>query len=401
MINKERIDFLLKQYVSDNLSVGEREELLQYLQDTPEDVLSEDMLRVVERLRSNDILEETPSQRIWQAVVEDPRVQKKTIVRRIQSRCTQYFPHIAVAMVLIAISTVFFLYKNNTWQTHQIDASSTLADVSDLATTIKPGTQQATLTLPDGQIVVLDNLHENKLIKGEGFELHIVDGEIQYNAGGQLPVSAETTLRTPRGGEYQMHLPDGTQVWLNAGSSITYPLCFATDIREVSIEGEAFFEVKKDQTRPFVVRADQTSITVLGTQFNVSVYPEDTHVETTLIEGSVRLQKGETVRLLKPGQQASISKEKDQHIAVRSVDTEEITAWKNGYFYFQDEDIKSAMDKIGRWYDVDIAYKDKLSQRGLDGTISRMENLDQLLKALELTGTAKFTLEGRRVIVSE
>lgn len=123
-----------------------------------------------------------------------------------------------------------------------------------------------------------------------------------------MDLTAQTTLRTPRGGEYQTRLPDGTTIWLNAGSSITYPITFASDKREVHIEGEVYFDVQKDKKRPFLVHADQTVITVLGTQFNVSAYPEEQRIQTTLIEGSVRLQKGTEIRYLRPGQQAKTAK---------------------------------------------------------------------------------------------
>lgn len=397
MINKERIDFLLRQYVSDTLSSTEREELLTLLQHTTDDILSEGMLTIVEEMRRDGILDETTSQEIWQAVRQDPRFRKKSLIRPLYSYYRWYYCA-AVAVVLIVIG--FFFNKNNTDIPQGREIAWTPVSITDSITVIQPGTQQATLTLPDGQVIALDELGEDKIVKGVGFELHIVNGEIQYKGENQTAVLAMTTLRTPRGGEYQTRLPDGTEVWLNAGSSITYPLSFAADRREVYIEGEAFFDVKKDRNRPFIVYAEETSITVLGTQFNVSAYPEEKRIRTTLVEGSIRLQKGEAIRQLVPGQQAHTLRE-SQHITVQSVDIEEIMAWKNGYFYFHNEDIKSAMEKIARWYDVEVRYKDNMSQIGLDGTISRMENLNQLLQALQLTGTAKFALEGRRIIVSE
>src|SRR5690606_18957184 len=164
-----------------------------------------------------------------------------------------------------------------------------------------------------------------------------------------LSAATELTLTTPRGGQYQTTLSDGTKVWLNAGSSLRYPLHFPTDKRVVTLEGEAFFEVSHDTKRPFTVRVADTEIEVLGTQFNVNSYR---NVTTTLVAGSVKIANDTGQQLLKPGQEARV----EEHITVHAADIDKVTAWKNGYFHFKDDNMMEIMDQLARWYDVDVTY---------------------------------------------
>lgn len=398
-MDEKRTNYLLTGFARNNLSREEREELLSLLQrDTNGEVLGDNMQKIVDQLVREGIIDDVPSQQIWEVIRSDPRL-KKSRVKQPRGNYSFFYYAAAIALFVIFLGAYFFHAHDSldSTQNRSMTSSNAKGVTRD---TISPGIQQATLTLPDGKVIALADLTENTVVKGDNYEISLVEGKIQYKGQNDNHTPLMTTLTTPRGGEYQLRLPDGTNVWLNASSSIRYPIRFAENARNVYIEGEAYLEVKKDAEKPFIVQADQTKITVLGTEFNISAYPEQKEVLTTLIEGSVRLQKGETSRQLYPGQQARISKGEDEHIVVQSVDTEEVIAWKNGYFYFNNENIKSAMAKIARWYDVDVVYT-AVPQQGLDGTISRLENLQQLLQALELTGAAKFTLEGRRIVVSE
>ena len=193
-------------------------------------------------------------------------------------------------------------------------------------------------------------------------------------------------------------LPDKSQVWLNAASSITYPSAFAGKERKVTLHGEAYFEITKNKEQPFIVNASNTNIKVLGTHFNVMAYENEAAVATTLLEGSVALNSGKSSKMLIPGQQGLTGA--DGEIAIHKVDVNDVVAWKNGYFSFRNESIQTVMNKIARWYNVDIEYKGKLSDETMEGSVSRDEDISELLDYLELTDIATFKIDGRRVIVT-
>lgn len=395
-MDEQRVLYLLRGYIQNRLSNREKielSEIMKYDGDNP--LLGELMEEVFAEHRHTIKDSSTPSSQMWQAILNDARFfanEERTINRK-SFLSTWYYLAGAAACILVGY-TIYFFQQGIEMPNRGDEILITTTEKA-----ITPGREQATLTLPGGKVVALDSLKEGTSLQGEGFTLRFEDGQIKTDGANDQLLSATTTLRTPHGGEYQTRLSDGTSVWLNAGSSITYPLVFHTDKREVTITGEVFFDVEKDRNKPFVVHAEETSITVLGTSFNVSAYPEDMAIRTTLIEGSVRMQKGQKVKNLLPGQQALVQKGESNDITVQTVDIEEAIAWKNGYFYFHKEDIQSAMKKIGRWYNVEVKYEGELPDRGLDGTISRMEDLRQLLDALELTGAAQFSLEERRIIV--
>ena len=396
-----RTNYLLKAYLSDTLSSVEREELLFLLQSASKETeLVENMQELIDELtQAGQLPVDIPSQTLWQALSQDARLQPD-MVYSIGRQTKWKWMSVAAAVLILAGA---FFYDQSQVRVKGAKESSVVAKQkkSPKAEVIAPGKQDATLTLPDGQIIVMNDLINGKSVKGENFEVSIENGQIRCHGLHGQPVNMTTTLRTPRGGEYQLNLPDGTEVWLNASSSITYPINFAHDRREVQIEGEAYFHVKKDLKRPFTVHAEKTAITVLGTQFNVSAYPEQKNIKTTLVEGSVELHRGNLVRKLHPGEEANTTKGELEQIKIQTVDVEEAIAWKNGYFYFHNENVKEAMEKIARWYNVEVVFQGNVPKKGLDGTISRLENLNQLLQALEMTGAAHFTLQERRIIVSE
>lgn len=396
-----RINYLLKAYLNDTLSFAEREELLFLLQsDSKETELVENMQELIDELtQSGQLPVDIPSKKLWHALSQDARLQSDKIYSIARQKKWKW---VSIAAAILVLMGSFFYHQSQAPLKGSKDSSvTTRQQKSPKADVITPGKQAATLTLPDGQIIAMDDLINGEHVKGKNFEVSMENGQIRYGVLHGQPIGMTTTLRTPRGGEYQLNLPDGTKVWLNASSSITYPINFANDRREVQIEGEAYFHVKKDLKRPFTVQAEKTSITVLGTQFNVSAYPEQKHIKTTLVEGSVQLQRGNLVCKLHPGEEANSTKGDLEQIKIHTVDVEEAIAWKNGYFYFHNENVKEAMEKIARWYNVEVVFQGNVSKKGLDGTISRLENLNQLLQALEMTGTAHFTLQERRIIVSE
>ena len=229
------------------------------------------------------------------------------------------------------------------------------------------------------------------------------DGMLEYVvsqiATGNMQKPSFNTITTPRGGEYQLVLPDGTKVWLNAASSLKFPSAFTGKSRDVELTGEAYFEVAKNKERPFRVKFNNSEIEVLGTHFDVKAYKDDEEARATLLEGSIKITKNNEQRILLPGQQATESDKKGLKISAANI--EEAVAWKNGFFIFHDLDIQSIMRTAARWYDIDVNYQGNLTNKQFGGRISKYKNISGLLKNLELTGTIHFTIEGRRVTVIE
>jgi ferric-dicitrate binding protein FerR (iron transport regulator) len=339
----------------------------------PEDVLEE------ERLIWN---------RIWKKIPEDnnARYFKK------------WYP-IAAAVILICLSTgAYFLFKKPV-------VNNLTTKNESLKNDIAPGGNKAVLTLANGTRVILDdtkngNVSQNASIKvnktGNGILVYHFTKSV---SGKNATASSEiNTITTPRGGQYQIELEDGTKIWLNAASSIKFPQVFTDDTRQVELSGEAYFEVTKNKAKPFVVKANGTQVQVFGTHFNVNAYTDNSIIATTLLEGSVSMTYAGATVILKPGQQGVTSKT-GLPIKAGFVDTEEIMAWKNGLFVFHDQSIANIMKQVSRWYDVDIEYQDGVQNREFGGTISKYKNITELLNNLQLTQTIHYKLEGRRVII--
>ena len=271
---------------------------------------------------------------------------------------------------------------------------------------VPAGGNKATLTLADGQTVDLAKVTTENLIGQAGVTINKSIGEISYDKAGEGPgQAAYNVLKTPLGGQYKVVLPDGSRAWLNAGSSLKYPTLFSGDQRDVEMSGEIYFEIEPDKKKPFHVKVldkyqggKDMEITVLGTHFNVSSYGDEPTMETTLLEGSVKVEKGDVTKILKPGQQASVAGGKPREIAVNMVDTESVVSWKEGRFEFNGN-IKQIMRQISRWYDLDVVYAGNVEKMAFVGTISRKNNVSEVLKMLEMTGGIQFRIEDRKILV--
>lgn len=267
-----------------------------------------------------------------------------------------------------------------------------------IKTDIVPGGNKAILTLQDGSKIVLNDAKDGTLAQqGNTDVVKLANGQIVYNETAAAPAKVlYNTMTTPRGGQYKLTLPDGTEVWLNSASSITYPTAFAGTERDVSITGEAYFEVAKDKTKPFHVRSGNQMVEVLGTHFNIMAYDDEDAIKTTLLEGSVKITENNQSSLLKPGEQAVVDKNGGLKIAPAAID--EALAWKNGYFKFNRVDIKFIMRQLARWYDVSVVYEGRLPQDEFVGKIGRGENIAQVLHILELDDV-HFKIEDKKIIV--
>ncbi|HWW40092.1 FecR family protein, partial [Pedobacter sp.] len=258
---------------------------------------------------------------------------------------------------------------------------------------------KAVLTLSDGKNIILDEAADGHIADQSGVTItKTKQGEIIYAVNNHLTSKAVNQISTPKGGQYQIQLPDGTKVWLNSASSLRYPASFSGPERKVELSGEAYFEVTKNKNMPFKVLTRKQEITVLGTHFNVNGYEDEETIKTTLLEGSVKVKimGSENSALLKPGEQSVYEK---NGLNVVNADLDEVIAWKNGYFLFQDEDIHAVMRKVARWYDIEVVYQGNLSRKHIGGSVSKSKDLSDVLMILKATDEVNFKIEGRRVTV--
>ncbi|MGO4290626.1 FecR family protein [Chitinophaga sp. RAB17] len=299
----------------------------------------------------------------------------------------------AAAVLLIMLGTGFSWWYRSAHRVAVVAGNTTRA--------IIPGGNKAVLTLADGSTIVLDSARDGALgSQGNTRIIKLDSGRLAYtaNQGDANAAPQYNTISTPRGGQYQVVLPDGSQVWLNAASSLRFPVAFTGNDRTVTLTGEAYFEVAKNADKPFIVRTRGMQVNVLGTHFNVMAYPDEGRVKTTLVEGAVSVSQGNATSLIQPGQQASIN-DAGTTFMISKPDIEDVMAWKEGEFRFRKTDISMIMRQIARWYDVDIEYKGDLSGIKLYGSMTRKENAAQLLELLEQTGMVHFSTNGNKITV--
>ena len=311
------------------------------------------------------------------------------------------FKYISIAAVLAIVFGSFYYF--------QIQNSTILTGVSQTKKKILdilPGKNKAILTLADGSEVVLDENTSSDISDQDGIRISKEkDGQLVYTILNNKLLNADkniayNTISTPKGGQYQVILPDGTKVWLNAASSLKYPEVFIGKQRSVVLTGEAYFEVAKNKSMPFRVQSQSQNVEVLGTHFNINSYLDDNTVKTTLLEGSVKVSNLKFSKILKPGEQAISGIGEQALIKIAAdVDTDDETAWKNGLFQFNDSELKVILNQLERWYDVKIDYSDVPTKR-YNGMVPRKSKLSEVLKMLEKTGNIKFELEeGRKLKV--
>jgi len=305
-----------------------------------------------------------------------------------------------------AASIVFFIISFSLYHILNRPKPSHLVQNSEkhFKDNILPGTNKAILRLGSGKVVVLNDAKNGVL----AYESNV---KIKKTANGQVTYSPTTstgnainlnnnTITTPRGGQYQLILPDGTKVWLNSASSLSFPDVFAGTERDVKLTGEAYFEVAKNKKMPFKISVNNIKVEVVGTHFDIMAYNDEDNIKTTLMEGSVKISASNVNALLKPGQQAIFDKLKN-NINVGYVNTADAIAWKNGYFVFDRENIQEVMRKIARWYNVDIDYSKDIPDDHFEGSITHFVNVSKVLDMLELTGEVHFIIKERRITVTK
>lgn len=297
------------------------------------------------------------------------------------------------ASLLLLISTSLYLLKTE-------DKVQKPAEMAAAPNDILPGGNKAILTLSNGSKIILDDVEKGVLANEAGVLIEKTsEGKITYSFSNNNTATEllYNTIETPVGGQYQVNLPDGSSVWLNSSSSLRFPAVFTGNTRDVELQGEGYFEIAKNKAKPFLVKSGNQLIQVLGTHFNVNAYTDEPTINTTLLEGSIHISELNSKKsvLLKPGEQSIV----DKNIHVVKVDTLAAIAWKEGYFQFQDADIKTVMRQLGRWYGVNFKNTGAIPDQKYAGAIDKNLTLQQVLEILDKS-QIRFKLEGKEVIVT-
>lgn len=298
----------------------------------------------------------------------------------------------AAAVVLLLLGGDYLF---NRWEAPRPVETASVKQTQD----VQPGGNKAVLTLADGSVITLDSVQNGTVAtQGNARVSKVQNGELVYHGVGKAETVSYNTVSTPRGGQYKVVLPDGSQVWLDAASSLRFPTAFNGRQREVELTGQAYLEIAADKTQPFHVKAGGTDVEVLGTHFNVNAYGDESAVRTTLLEGAVRVSNGKESQLLEPGEQANSGNGQEGIRVNANADVDAVIAWKNGLFQFNDADLKSVMRQLNRWYDVDVVYEGNIPPQQFEGKIQRNLTLSQVLRILEKS-QVHFRIEGRKIIV--
>lgn len=377
-MERNELAILSKKYLAGAASDEEKNRLLQWYNTYDEQALT----AYLAGPETETGLEQRMRSRLMAATAPEPRV---VPLRRNGWKAA------AAVILLVTAGAGFYVWQSGKKQ-----------PLAEKAVTITPGSDKATLTLADGTVVNLDSAGTGVLtVQGNSKVTKTTHGQIVYkNSNANASAVSYNVLRTPRGGQYKITLPDGTDVWLNANSSISYPTVFAGKERNVGITGEAYFEVAEDAERPFTVKVNNNmDVMVLGTHFNINAYTDESTINTTLLEGAVLVRTPGAARHLTRGQQAKVTPAGDGIVGVKRVDANSAIAWKNGYFSFEDADIPTVMRQLSRWYNIEVKYSEKIPEETFTGEIGRSLTQEQLLKVLSQAKINFKVEEGRRIII--
>ena len=387
MLTKNEFLALYEKYMSGQCTDAEKRLL---------DTYRDEMLLADEGWDDEEANEADVRARIWQRLSENRKVVPITRYKIYKSRWLQ----VAAVLLIGLLAGLLFIPAKKNQRTDNVNPTAITHQRP-----IVPGANKAYLTLANGSKIVLDDVKNGALPTQSGVKVSKTgNGILVYHFTRSTPKTDNTlpgfnTITTPRGGQYQVVLEDGTHVWLNAASSIRFPQTFNGHERLVELTGEAYFEVAKDRTHPFIVQTNGTKVLVFGTHFNINAYADNNNVTTTLLEGSVQMSNNSRATMLVPGEQG-VSTKTGGAITVGRADIQQTMAWKNGFFIFHDLNIVEVMKQVSRWYDVDIEYQNEdVKNNEFGGTISRYKSITELLDIMQLTRSVHYKIEGRRVII--
>ena len=404
-IKADRLRYLMEQFDSNQISEEEFSELFALIRENKNEAALKNILRA--GLQKEQGAE--PDKKRLNLMLQKILQPSNDVVEMHSKR--KHFGWLkvaAAAIIILMLGSGAYLRFNRSSQNDKITAN---IKTPKLTHDVTPGSNKALLLLADGSSIVLDSASKGTLAQQGNTEISKTgDGSLAYNAGNNSSTILYNTLSTPRGGQYQITLPDGTKVWLNAASSLRYPTAFVGKQREVELNGEAYFEVAsltpptggEQKKIPFIVLINSPTaggdggmkVEVLGTHFNVMAYDDENSIKTTLLEGSVKVTKENATSALKAGQQAAFIKKENKISLISNPDLELAVAWKNGYTSFRSADIKSIMRQVARWYNVDVVYETDIPERTFTGEVPRDARLSELLKIFEAS-KIHFIIEGR------
>lgn len=401
MMNDEKGKHLLKGYLEENLSAEELQEFLSMLSQEETQPLIQDALdKTLAAKDWNNVADASRGQLLYNNIMQAAASQQQRgLIGRIR---LMRKPYAAAAAVAVLLAAGWLIWRNQPSSTPQ------LATVPAAVSTIVPGGDKATLTLENGTVIVLDTAANGKLVQTGGVTVaKTAGGELVYSVNGSEEAGSAVrmhTLSTPRGGQFRIKLPDGSQAFLNAASSVRFPSVFAGNERRVTVSGEVYFEIAQAAVKPFIVSIEtsggtsKADIEVLGTDFNVMAYDNEEYMAATLLSGKIKVTRKSDIRsqLLNPGEQLRVSGRKS--VIVEGME-EQAVAWKNGYFYFDKAGIKDVMRQLERWYNISVVY-DQVPGKTFSGTIPRSSGVMQVLNMLEGTGNVSFEVNGNEVKVS-
>lgn len=380
---QERLQSLLSRYFEGSIGEAEIGELSHFLKDERHDDIVQQILTDLSAGIEPVEVEKDSVQRMISRV-------KEASASRVVGKRFPYARVAAAAAIVLMIGAGGYFLLSDRQPVREPVAQRYRNDVL-------PGGNKAVLTLADGSTVTLDDAGPGAVAQQGGIQvIKTGDGNLAYEGQTGDGVVHYNTLTTPTGGKYRVALPDGTEVWLNAGSSLRYPTVFSGNNRQVELSGEAYFEVAQNASRPFMVKVqDGTNVEVLGTHFNINAYKDEARSITTLLEGAVNVRKGESSNRLSPGQQAIAG----NAIAVSNANVEAAVAWKEGLFLFKDTDIETIMKQLSRWYDIEVVYEGGPVKEYFNATIPRNVPVSKVFELLELTNLVHFKIDGRKVTV--
>ncbi|NML23560.1 DUF4974 domain-containing protein [Pseudoflavitalea sp. G-6-1-2] len=393
-MHQNQLEELLSKLSGTELSEPDRKTLMEYLADPAnKSAVQEAISHIMAAKKAGPhLLPQQSSDEIIAAILAPETQEQQAVIRIIPSRKTNYrWWWVAASAIIIGAFSI--------WRIMAPATTTTTPDAPVIADR-NPASNGAVLTLADGTTVLLDTLKDGTTNTSGGININIKDGHLV--AGHNWSSSTEitrNTVSTPKGRQYMMVLSDGSKAWLNAGSSLEYPVVFTGNERAVKITGEVYFEIAAQPEAPFKVQTKNMEVQVLGTSFNVNAYDDETTINTTLVSGSVKVSaEGILPATLKPGQQARFRPSAPIK-TIPSVDLDKILAWKNGYFSFDDLTLQQIMKLIERWYDVDVKYEGAIPTETYAGMVPRSMKLSGIIKSLkDMDVDAR--QEGRMLIIS-
>jgi ferric-dicitrate binding protein FerR (iron transport regulator) len=411
-----RLSYLFKRYTENSCTTEERNEFIQMVKQEENTLELNGLISNAVNLAAPDHeINQEKADELFDGILKGTPDNEAKAIFPLKKNKKIWWAAAAIIMLVFGSGVYFILNKNKPLQ-----IARKVGIHKQLKNDVAPGYKGAVLTLSNGQQIILDSVGNGMLTAQGNTNILKQNGKIVYD---EQNISKSEVLynimTTPRGRQYSLVLADGTKVWLNAASSITFPTTFTGNERRVQITGEAYFEVAPltlptgqagpeggHGRVPFIVSISSTSgkldgaeVRVLGTHFNIKAYDDESSIKTTLLEGSVRVTKENSDALLKPGQEAILDDRGGDFKIVRA-NIEEAVAWKNGLFEFNNADIRSIRRQLGRWYDVEVVYQGDVADKKFSGVMSQNTNLSQVLKMLQLTKEVHFKMKGAKVVVS-